>query len=124
LGSELNVKNYTIGCISPLKSVINNFASLDFTNDSMRIEEFINKVVKSGKKWLLVVNISLYLKSKQIKEFNLIQFSEEYECKADSKGRIMVPSSLRSKLAPVISDGLVLKRSIFQKCLEVYTMAA
>ncbi|MDG3581035.1 division/cell wall cluster transcriptional repressor MraZ [Galbibacter pacificus] len=54
----------------------------------------------------------------------MIQFSEEYECKADSKGRIMVPSSLRAKLAPVLKDGLVLKRSIFQKCLEVYTMAA
>ncbi|MCM5661480.1 division/cell wall cluster transcriptional repressor MraZ [Galbibacter mesophilus] len=54
----------------------------------------------------------------------MIQFSEEYECKADSKGRIMVPSSLRAKLAPVLQDGLVLKRSIFQKCLEIYTMAA
>ncbi|TRZ44364.1 division/cell wall cluster transcriptional repressor MraZ [Robertkochia solimangrovi] len=51
-------------------------------------------------------------------------FSEEYECKADSKGRIMVPSSLRAKLAPVLQDGLVLKRSIFQKCLEIYTMEA
>ncbi|MCX2680441.1 division/cell wall cluster transcriptional repressor MraZ [Galbibacter sp. EGI 63066] len=54
----------------------------------------------------------------------MIHFSEEYECKADSKGRIMVPSSLRAKLAPILQDGLVLKRSIFQKCLEVYTMAA
>lgn len=71
-----------------------------------------------------MVNISLYLKSKHLKELDLIQFSEEYECKADSKGRIMVPSSLRAKLAPVLGDGLVLKRSIFQKCLEVYTMAA
>src|SRR5690606_25644658 len=36
----------------------------------------------------------------------------------------MMPSSLRAKLAPILGDGLVLKRSIFQKCLEVYTMEA
>ncbi|WP_224483877.1 division/cell wall cluster transcriptional repressor MraZ [Robertkochia aurantiaca] len=54
----------------------------------------------------------------------MFHFTEEYECKADSKGRIMVPSAMRAKLAPVLEEGLVLKRSIFQKCLEIYTMEA
>ncbi|MBL7472467.1 division/cell wall cluster transcriptional repressor MraZ [Robertkochia sediminum] len=52
----------------------------------------------------------------------MFEFTEEYECKADSKGRVMVPSSLRAKLAPVLHEGLVIKRSIFQHCLEIYTV--
>ena len=52
----------------------------------------------------------------------MFEFTEEYECKADSKGRIMVPSSLRAKLASVLHEGLVIKRSIFQSCLEIYTV--
>ncbi len=41
----------------------------------------------------------------------------------DNKGRIMVPSPLKKQLMPVIEDGFVLKRSVFQKCLELYPMA-
>lgn len=52
----------------------------------------------------------------------MLHLSEEYECKADSKGRIMVPAPLRTKLAPVLQQGMVIKRSIFQPCLEIYTM--
>ncbi len=35
----------------------------------------------------------------------------------------MVPSPLKKQLMPVIEDGFVLKRSVFQKCLELYPMA-
>lgn len=54
----------------------------------------------------------------------MVKFTEEFECKADSKGRIMLPAALRAKLAPVLPRGLVLKRSIFESCLEIYTMEA
>jgi MraZ protein len=37
-----------------------------------------------------------------------------YECKADVKGRIMVPASLKKQLAPVASNGFVIKRAVFQ----------
>ncbi|MBT8252813.1 MAG: MraZ N-terminal domain containing protein, partial [Bacteroidia bacterium] len=43
-----------------------------------------------------------------------------YECKADAKGRIMMPSSLKKQLAPVMQKGFVLKRAVFQPCLELY----
>ena len=43
-----------------------------------------------------------------------------YECKVDSKGRLMIPSSLKKQLAPSLQDGFVLKRSVFQSCLELY----
>ena len=45
-----------------------------------------------------------------------------YECKADAKGRLMVPSALKKQLAPMMQDGFVLKRSVFQPCLELYPM--
>ncbi|MES2811905.1 MAG: division/cell wall cluster transcriptional repressor MraZ [Bacteroidota bacterium] len=46
-----------------------------------------------------------------------------YECKADSKGRLMVPVSLKNQLAASLQDGFVLKRSVFQQCLELYPMS-
>jgi len=45
-----------------------------------------------------------------------------YECKADTKGRVMVPSALKKQLAPVAGSGFVIKRAVFQPCLEVYPM--
>ena len=42
-----------------------------------------------------------------------------HECKADVKGRVMLPSSLK-KLSGVLQDGFVLKRAVFQNCLELY----
>ena len=43
-----------------------------------------------------------------------------HECKADVKGRVMLPSSLKKQLSGVLQDGLVLKRAVFQNCLELY----
>lgn len=46
-----------------------------------------------------------------------------YECKADSKGRLMLPAPLKKQLASGLDAGFVLKRSVFQPCLELYPMA-
>ena len=45
-----------------------------------------------------------------------------YECKADVKGRVMVPADLKKQLAPVSGAGFVIKRAVFQPCLEMYPM--
>ena len=45
-----------------------------------------------------------------------------YECKADVKGRVMVPVALKKQLSPAMADGFVVKRSVFQPCLELYPM--
>jgi MraZ protein len=45
-----------------------------------------------------------------------------YECKVDAKGRLMVPSALKKQLVPVLKESFVLKRSVFQPCLELYPM--
>jgi len=45
-----------------------------------------------------------------------------YECKADAKGRFMLPAALKKQLLPVIQNGFVLKRAVFQPCLELYPL--
>ena len=44
----------------------------------------------------------------------------EHECKPDAKGRVLLPSALKKQLVPVIDKGFVMKKSVFQKCLELY----
>ena len=46
-----------------------------------------------------------------------------YECKADAKGRLMLPSQLKKQLNAVLDEGFVLKRAVFQPCLELYPMS-
>ena len=41
----------------------------------------------------------------------------EYPCKVDAKGRLSFPARLRKELEPVIKQGLVLNRDIFERCL-------
>ena len=45
-----------------------------------------------------------------------------YECKADTKGRLMLPSAIKKQLSSVLQNGFVLKRSVFQPCLELYPL--
>ena len=43
-----------------------------------------------------------------------------YECKADIKGRLMLPVALKKQLAGSMGNGFVLKRAVFQPCIELY----
>lgn len=45
-----------------------------------------------------------------------------YECSLDAKGRLLLPSAFKKQLQPVLDKGFVVKRSVFQKCLELYSM--
>lgn len=45
-----------------------------------------------------------------------------YECKVDAKGRLMIPAPLKKQFAS-LEDGFVLKRSVFQPCLELFPMS-
>ena len=49
-------------------------------------------------------------------------FIGTYECKADAKGRIMLPVALKKQLAENLNDGFVLKRAVFNACLELYPL--
>ncbi len=50
----------------------------------------------------------------------MINLIGTYECKSDAKGRLMLPNVLKKQMAAVLADGFVLKRSVFQPCLELY----
>lgn len=52
----------------------------------------------------------------------MINLIGTYECKIDAKGRMMLPSALKKQLMPVLEKGFVLKRAVFQPCLELYPM--
>lgn len=53
----------------------------------------------------------------------MINFNEAYYCKADAKGRVMLPSALKNRLLPVLTEGFVLKRSVSGACLELWPMS-
>lgn len=49
----------------------------------------------------------------------MVQLLGEFDCKLDSKGRMMVPSSLKKQLPEAERDGLVINRG-FEKHLVIY----
>jgi MraZ protein len=68
-----------------------------------------------------VVIFSIFL----LNTINLIHLSAiigTYECKVDAKGRVLLPAPLKKQLASSLQNGFVLKRSVFQPCLELYPM--
>jgi len=50
----------------------------------------------------------------------MVNLIETYECKADAKGRVALPMGFRKQLAEVLEDGFVLKRAVFESCLDLY----
>ena len=52
----------------------------------------------------------------------MINIIGTYECRADAKGRVMFPSALKKQLQKVIGEGFVIKRSVFNTCLEIHPM--
>jgi len=51
-------------------------------------------------------------------------FTVSQECKVDFKGRLMFPVAYRKIMGDALSQGFVLKRSIYTKSLELHTKAA
>lgn len=52
----------------------------------------------------------------------MINLTGTYECKVDAKGRLLLSSAFKKQLAPVLQEGFVVKRAVFQNCLEIYPM--
>lgn len=52
-----------------------------------------------------------------------MNFNEAHYCKADAKGRVMLPSALKNRLQPILNEGFVLKRSVSGACLELWPMS-
>ena len=52
----------------------------------------------------------------------MINLIGTYECKSDAKGRLMFSSAFKKQLSYVLQEGFVVKRAVFQPCLELYPM--
>ena len=52
----------------------------------------------------------------------MINLIGTYECKADAKGRVLFSAALKKQLQPFLNEGFVIKRAVFQPCLELYSM--
>ena len=50
----------------------------------------------------------------------MINLIGTYECTVDNKGRIMVPAQLKKQLDGFTKEPFILKRSVFQNCLELF----
>ncbi len=49
-------------------------------------------------------------------------FIGTYECRIDDKGRLKLPAALVKQMVDFGDDSFVVKRAVFQPCLEVYPM--
>lgn len=49
-------------------------------------------------------------------------FIGDYVCKADSKWRVVVPSSFRKAMTAVGQTVFVLRRNVFDKCVDMYPL--
>ena len=50
----------------------------------------------------------------------MINLIGTYECTVDNKGRIMIPAQLKKQLDGFTKEPFILKRSVFQNCLELF----
>ena len=50
----------------------------------------------------------------------MINLIGTYECTVDNKGRIMIPAHLKKQLDGFTTEPFILKRSVFQNCLELF----
>ena len=66
------------------------------------------------------MGVTFYLWTQRQRVVNMLNLIGEYECKPDAKGRVLLPSALKKQLATVLDKGFVLKRSVFNKCVELY----
>ncbi|MEZ5070144.1 MAG: protein mraZ [Bacteroidales bacterium] len=50
----------------------------------------------------------------------MISFIGDYTVKLDAKGRLTFPSAFKKRMGEAVSQGLVVKRDVYVKCLVLY----
>ena len=77
---------------------------------------------QSVKKWVKVGqsgNILLFLQSNL--SFSMATFIGDYNCKIDSKGRMIFPAAFKKQMDSSYGDHFVVRRDIFENCLVLFT---
>lgn len=49
-------------------------------------------------------------------------FIGDYNCRLDSKGRVLFPSAFKKQMGPMDEYRFVIKKDVFENCLVIYTM--
>lgn len=49
-------------------------------------------------------------------------FIGDYNCKVDTKGRLILPSAFKKQVAPEANEQFVVKKDIYEDCLVLYPM--
>ncbi len=80
----------------------------------------INKREKSGLKWVKVDKISYF--SLLISNIGMATFIGDYTCKADVKGRIILPAAFKKQMPADAQDHFVVRKDIFENCLVLYSI--
>jgi len=52
----------------------------------------------------------------------MINFTGEFDCKVDTKGRIMLPAAFRRKMGEAEAYRFVIKKDMYENCLELITI--
>jgi len=52
----------------------------------------------------------------------MVIFTGEHDCKVDAKGRIMLPAAFRRKMGEAEVYRFVIKKDMYEPCLELYTI--
>ena len=50
----------------------------------------------------------------------MINLIGTYECKIDVKGRLLLPVNLKKQLGDHVNESFIVRRSVFQNCLELH----
>ena len=50
----------------------------------------------------------------------MISLIGTYECKIDVKGRLLLPVNLKKQLGDHVNESFIVRRSVFQNCLELH----
>lgn len=80
---------------------------------------FCKNMGESGKNFLLLPQV---LKAAE-KDGIMVKFIGEYTVKLDDKGRLVLPSAFKSVMPAGEDMKFVLKKDIYENCLEMYTYA-
>jgi MraZ protein len=54
-------------------------------------------------------------------QYTMINFTGDYDCKVDAKGRIMLPAAFRRQMGEAESYRFVIKNDMYEQCLELIT---
>jgi MraZ protein len=77
----------------------------------------IKKVGQSGAKWIIFIYFNILFQKR-----DMATFIGDYTCKADVKGRVILPMAFKKQMPADARDQFVVRKDIFENCLVLYSI--